>query len=245
MIAPILSIETSTHVCSIALHSGTSLLATQTVYVQKSCARVLMCAIEHLLLLSACTKKDLAAIAVSYGPGSYTGLRIGASTAKGLCYALGIPLIAVNTLEAMVHGMQPYFADKVLLCPMIDARRMEVYCLLANEKGHTLVATHARVIVSDSFQDWLQTHPIIFFGDGAMKCKALLGQHPRARFIDQIYPQAKHVSVLAYAKFQRSDFEVLATFQPLYLKPFLGGRTTDTAIPSQGQQSSGSRNLIQ
>ena len=124
----ILSIETATKICSVALHTKAQLIVTQTLYVERSHAESLLHTIEHLLAASSYTKKDLTAIAISSGPGSYTGLRIGAVTAKGLCYALGLPLIAINTLEAMAHGMHPYNISQARLCPMLDGRRMEVYC---------------------------------------------------------------------------------------------------------------------
>jgi tRNA threonylcarbamoyladenosine biosynthesis protein TsaB len=144
--ALIISIETATKVCSVALHADARLVATQSLHAEKSHSESLLCTIEHLLAISPYTKEDLTAIAVSSGPGSYTGLRIGTSTAKGLCYALEIPLIAVNTLEAMVHGMQPYNTAQALLCPMLDARRMEVYCLLTDFQGHILDPVHPRLI---------------------------------------------------------------------------------------------------
>ena len=229
----ILSIETATKVCSIALHAEAQLIATQTLHVAKSHAETLLFTIEHLLAISPYTKEDLAAVAVSSGPGSYTGLRIGTATAKGLCYALDIPLIAVNTLEAMAHGMQPYNLKKALLCPMIDARRMEVYCLLVDPQGNMLEAPHPEVIDSSSFQTWLADHLILFFGDGAEKCQPLLGPHSHTIFIDYIHPVAHHIGALAYLKFQQAAFEELAYFEPLYLKPFQGKPTASHSMSSR------------
>lgn len=226
----ILSIETATQACSVALHAEAQLIATQTLLIAKSHAEALMSTIEHLLSISPYTQKDLTAIAISSGPGSYTGLRIGTATAKGLCYALDLPLIAINTLEAMVHGVQPYNMTGALLCPMIDARRMEVYCLLADAQGHLLLPTHPRVVDADSFQEWLANHPILFFGDGAAKCKPLLATHSQAWFIDQRYPTAHHVGALAYLKFQQGAFEDLAYFEPTYLKPFQGRPMKDQGL---------------
>lgn len=220
--ALMISIETSTRVCSVALQYEAQLIATHALHVERSHAEALLCTIEYLLDMSRYKKKDLAAVAVSSGPGSYTGLRIGVATAKGLCYALKIPLIAVNTLEALVQGMRPYNTTQALLCPMLDARRMEVYCLLADDQGHLLAPTHPRVMDQHSFQAWLQDYPILFFGDGADKCKPLLAHHRHALFIDHIYPEAHHVGILAYAKFQQAAFEDLTHFAPLYLKPFQG-----------------------
>ena len=220
--ALIISIETATKVCSVALHHGAQLIATQTLHMEKSHAELLLCTIKHLLATSAYTPKSLAAVAVSGGPGSYTGLRIGASTAKGLCYALGIPLITVSTLEAMAYGMQSYNMARALLCPMLDARRMEVYCMLVDARGYTLVPPHAQVIDQRSFLAWLQEYPILFFGDGAEKCKPLLAHHHHAFFVDHYCPQAHCVGKLAYTKFQQADFADVDSFTPLYLKPFQG-----------------------
>lgn len=222
--ALIVSIETSTKVCSVALHDANQLIATQTLHIEKSHAESLPMAIEHLMASGPYTKKDLAAVAVASGPGSYTGLRIGASTAKGLCYALQIPLIAVNTLEAMVCGMQPYNTTQALLCPMLDARRMEVYCLLADATNKVLLPAHAQVMDEHSLQTWLLSTPILFFGDGVQKCKSILANHSHALFVDHYYPQAHHVGCLAYTKFQQASFEDLVYFTPLYMKPFQGKR---------------------
>ena len=218
--ALLLSIETATQACSVALHHQGQLLATQTLFIEKSHAKALLPAIEHLLAMTPYTPKELSAIAVSEGPGSYTGLRIGTATAKGLCYALDIPLIAVNTLEAMAHGMQPYNTTGALLCPMIDARRMEVYCLITDSQGNVLEDTHPHVVDEHSFQSWLQAHNMLFFGNGAAKCKSLLQQHANALFINNIHPSAHHVGMLAQAKWQQKVFVDTASFEPLYLKIF-------------------------
>lgn len=218
----ILSIETATPTCSVALHAGAKLIAVQSLNVANSHAESLLLTIDHLFSIAPYDKKDLAAVAVSGGPGSYTGLRIGTATAKGLCYALNIPLIAIGTLEAMAHGMQPYNTARALLCPMIDARRMEVYCLLVDAQGKMLEAPHPQIIDTNSFQDRLADYPILFFGDGAAKCKPLLGVHPYTTFIEDIYPSAQHIGALAYAKFHQAAFEDLAYFEPSYLKPFQG-----------------------
>ncbi|MEL6152435.1 MAG: tRNA (adenosine(37)-N6)-threonylcarbamoyltransferase complex dimerization subunit type 1 TsaB [Bacteroidota bacterium] len=218
--ALILSIETATPVCSVALHAEAQPVAIQTLYVKQSHAESLLPIVKHLLAISAYTQDDLAAVALSSGPGSYTGLRIGAASAKGLCQSLQIPLISINTLETMAYGMQAYNMFQGLLCPMIDARRMEVYCLLIDAQGHTVAPTQAKIIDEDSFQAELQETPILFFGDGAAKCKVLLAYHPNALFVDDVHPTAHHIGALAYAKFQKATFEDLAQFTPNYLKPF-------------------------
>ena len=218
LLALILSIETATQACSVALHCEGKLIACKTLRIARSHAESLLPMIVHLLAISPYTKEDLAAIAVSEGPGSYTGLRIGVATAKGLAYSLGIPLIAVNTLAAMAHGVVPYNLNRALLCPMIDARRMEVYCAVADAAGKVLVAPHPHIITANSFRSWLEQHLVLFFGDGAEKCKPVLGDHCHAIFLDAIYPAAQHVGALAYAKLQQKVSADLASFEPLYLK---------------------------
>lgn len=218
--ALILSIETATQACSVALHNAGKLVAYQTLCIAKSHAESLFLMVAHLFDISPYSKKDLAAIAVSEGPGSYTGLRIGISTAKGLGYALDIPLIAINTLEAMVYGVGCYNFEKALLCPMIDARRMEVYCLVSDAAGEILAGPHTQIVDSNSFQPWLQQKRMLFFGDGVEKCKPSLSNHQHAIFLEKIYPSAQHIGALAYTKFQQQAFRDLAALVPLYLKPF-------------------------
>lgn len=216
----ILSIETATKTCSIALHNNGHLITCQDLHVAQSHAESLMAMIQHTLAISRCDKKDLAAVAVSAGPGSYTGLRIGASTAQGLGYALDIPLIAVNTLDAMAHGMMLYNHQQALLCPMIDARRMEVYCLVADPQGKRLIEPHPHIVRSDSFATWLARGPVLFFGDGAAKCQAILAHQPQAIFLADIHPAAQYVGEVAYQKFQKKDFTASDAFTPTYLKAF-------------------------
>ena len=218
--ALILSIETTTKVCSVALHLAGKLVATQELWIEKSHAASLMLMIEQLLSSVPYDKNALAAIAISKGPGSYTGLRIGTSTAQGLCYALEVPFIAVNTLEAMAYGVNQYNVTNALLCPMIDARRMAVYCLLSDQEHHILEATHPQVIDTDSFQDWLNAYTLLFFGDGATKCRPILEKNKNAVFLNHVYPSATNIGVLAYKKFCQKKFEDLAYFEPLYLKEF-------------------------
>ncbi len=164
---------------------------------------------------------DLQAIAVSKGPGSYTGLRIGVSTAKGLCFGLDIPLIAVNTLKALVVQMIPRYGKEYWYCPMIDARRMEVYSLIADHRLQSILHTAPIIIDEQSFHEHLDQHPILFFGNGAAKCQEVI-KHPAARFISGVETSALGVGTLAYEKFQKEDFEDLAYFEPFYLKEFKG-----------------------
>ncbi|UII33547.1 tRNA (adenosine(37)-N6)-threonylcarbamoyltransferase complex dimerization subunit type 1 TsaB [Fulvivirga ulvae] len=215
----ILSIETATTVCSVAVHDHGQLIGTQTLYIEKSHSGLLAPVIDSLVKYCGFTLNDLSAVAISEGPGSYTGLRIGVSTAKGLCYALDIPLIAVNTLEAMAFGVNKYNKGRALLCPMIDARRMEVYCLLANHKVQVMEPTKPEIIDSASFEDTLLKNQIMFFGNGAAKCKGIITS-TNALFVDDVYPDASNIGFLAYRKFEQQQFEDVAYFEPFYLKEF-------------------------
>jgi len=197
------------------------LLAESTLYVDKSHSEKLAVLIKDLLSYAEISTKELAAVAIAGGPGSYTGLRIGTSTAKGLCYALNIPLIAVNTLEAMGVGVAKHITEKLLLCPMLDARRMEVYSLLMDENMIVHQPTEAKIIDSSSFLAELENNKILFFGNGAGKCEPILGQNKNAIFLDVQPLSAVYVGELAWGKFQSSSFEDLAYYEPEYLKEFI------------------------
>jgi tRNA threonylcarbamoyladenosine biosynthesis protein TsaB len=216
----ILSLETSTSVCSVALHQEGRILATSEIHKEQSHASKLAVLIDEVLKLADCTASQLSAVAISSGPGSYTGLRIGASTAKGLCFALNIPLISVDTLYLMAVQVNTMNLSNAMLCPMIDARRMEVYCLITDAELQVLQPVEAKVIDESSFGDFLQQGRMIFFGNGAMKCEHLL-QHAHALFLDKVFPSASMLGILAYEKFQREEFENLVSFEPFYLKEFL------------------------
>lgn len=221
----ILSLETATSVCSAALHRDGVLVALQEHHVAQSTASRLAIMIDQLFKITDTQPSQLDAVVVSAGPGSYTGLRIGVATAKGLCYALNIPLLAVNTLELMVHQVASllptgYLQEQVLLAPMLDARRMEVYTLLAGPNLAPIESTEAKIIDEQSYQSWLADNKIVFFGNGADKCKAVI-QHPHAQFIDGIIPSAAKLGELAYSKFVKNELEDLATYEPYYLKDFI------------------------
>ncbi len=219
----ILSIETATTVCSVALHKDGRLVGLQELHLQKSHSGFLAVLIKELVRYTGYELKDLDYIAVSKGPGSYTGLRIGTATAKGLCYALEKPLVSINTLEAMAFGVAAYYEEaEVLLCPMIDARRMEVYCLLADSQIHIVEETAAVVVDEGSFREKLEKTAVLFFGDGSGKCKPLLSHQPNAKFIEGILPTASHVGAAIYQKLKHNDLVVedLAYFEPFYLKDF-------------------------
>jgi tRNA threonylcarbamoyladenosine biosynthesis protein TsaB len=226
--ALILSLETSTTVCSVALHDNGKLIASAEMHKEQSHASKLAVLIDQLVKLADISISAIQAIAVSEGPGSYTGLRIGVSTAKGLCFALGIPLISVGTLSLLAKQMQlkSILDNNTWLCPMIDARRMEVYCQLFNREMDTMQTIEAKVIDEESFKELLTNHRIIFFGDGAAKCKSAI-THPNAFFVDAIVPSAKELGILASEKFLKNELENLVSFEPFYLKEFLIKKPAD------------------
>ena len=219
--AIILSIETSTPISSIAFHDAGKLISDLSIHKNKSHSEYLVPSIKYLAAASSISMKDIQAVAISKGPGSYTGLRIGTSSAKGLCYGLDVPFIAVNTLEAMAMGIRKFVSEKVLLCPMLDARRMEVYCVVMKDNGDVIEDTNARIINESSFGELLKKYKMLFFGNGASKCRPVLGDHPNARFVDKVFPSAIQIGELAWAKFQENLFEDLAYFEPFYLKDFI------------------------
>jgi len=214
----ILSIETSTKVCSVALHHEGTLLGSSELHADQSHSEQLTILIQNILQTTGQKAADLDAVAISSGPGSYTGLRIGTSTAKGLCYALEIPLIAINTLEAMAHGMRRFYTNS-LICPMIDARRMEVYCQIFNSEMKLINPTEAKVIDDSSFSTLLEDNAIVFFGNGAAKCEPVIC-HKNAHFANDVYPSAIPLGELAEIKYLAQEFEDMAYFEPYYLKEF-------------------------
>jgi tRNA threonylcarbamoyladenosine biosynthesis protein TsaB len=222
--ALILNIETSTTVCSVALAINGNPSIIRATHDANSHAEMLTVLIDEILKTAGIQVSGLDAVAVSQGPGSYTGLRIGVSTAKGLCFSADIPLIAVDTLQAMAHGAKRHHPAYNRLCPMIDARRMEVYCAVYDEDVNTIHETKAMIIDGDSFSELLDTHTVLFFGDGAGKCKSVLAENPNAHFLDDFHPSATFMSPLSYRKFLSGEFANLAYFEPYYLKDFLAGK---------------------
>lgn len=220
--ALILSLETSTVFCSVALHQDGVLVATRESRTAQSAASQLAVLADETMKATPFSMRDLQAVAVAAGPGSYTGLRIGVATAKGICFAMSVPLISINTLELLawqftnVHSTNP----GALLCPMLDARRMEVYCLLANVNRELVEETQAKIIDGDSFAERLTQNQIYFFGDGAAKCKGVI-RHPNAHFVEGMHPMAEHMGAWAFAKFASRQFEETALFEPYYLKDFM------------------------
>ena len=285
----ILSIETSTKVCSVALHEQGILVARNEIIAEKSHGEILTVLTKNIISGNGFNFNQIDAIAISKGPGSYTGLRIGTSTAKGLCYALEKPLIAINTLQAMAYGLNQQFVkatiqqlqfpisnlksdpeysgrnskserrnpkdeirnlkseirnpkgeirkakseirkakserrnpkSEILICPMLDARRMEVFYAMFNTSNEFIKDTSAEIIDEFSFKDVLSASKVIFFGDGMDKCRPILSKHENAIFIDDIFPSAKNIGYLATNRYKENDFEDVAYFEPFYLKDFV------------------------
>ncbi len=217
----ILNIETATTVCSVSIASGPEIVAIKEINNGFTHAENLHVFIKELFVANNLNLQQLKAIALSKGPGSYTGLRIGASTAKGLCYGLRIPLIAINTLKNMAAMALVQANDiQALYCPMLDARRMEVYCAIYDGKLNDHVLTEAKIINETSIRDFEKEVPVYFFGEGMSKCEYLLQQLPQTRFIEDIYPSSKYMAPLAYEAYQNKQFEDTAYFEPFYLKEF-------------------------
>lgn len=227
----LLSLETSTDVCSVAVHRDDALLAIAEVHINQAHASRLALLINQVMNVAGVAMSGLTGVAVSSGPGSYTGLRIGTSTAKGLCFALGVPLLSAGTLDVMARQMMSVSIKDVLLGPMIDARRMEVYCALYNSEGNRLSEVEARVIDADSFAERLKTERIIFGGNGAAKCRSVI-THPNASFLEGIFPSARHLGDLCYRKLVEGDAEDLMRFEPFYLKDFKAKLPSNIIAPA-------------
>jgi len=217
----ILHIETSTNICSIAVSENGQCLFSKSDSEGMNHAALLSVFIAEAMEFLKSTSKKPDAVAVSSGPGSYTGLRIGVSTAKGLCYGLDIPLIAVSTLEVLTaYALQiTETTANSLFCPMIDARRMEVYAAIYNQEGIIQREISADIIDENSYSEILESHIVYFFGNGAEKCKTTL-THPNARFIDGMYPLAENMIILAEKAYNENKFVDVAYFEPFYLKEF-------------------------
>lgn len=219
----ILSIETSTTVCSIAIHQAEKLVANFELFLEKSHAENITILIENITKHTKFELTQFDAIAVSKGPGSYTGLRIGASTAKGLCYALDKPLITIETLHAMaaqiIHDLP--IKSQTLFCPMIDARRMEVYCTILDKDLQIIQPTQAKIIDETSFAELFEENEVIFFGNGSQKCQTTFANQKNAYWIANVYPSAKWIGNLASKAFKEGIFENVAHFEPYYLKDFV------------------------
>lgn len=222
----ILHIETSTKVCSVAVSQDGEVIFSKEDRQGPSHASVLGGYVDEAISFVDNHAIPFDAVAVSQGPGSYTGLRIGVSMSKGICYARGLKLIAVSTLELQCVPVLLYhdeLPDDALLCSMIDARRMEVYAAIYDRALRVVKPISADVVDNTTYREWLDEHPVYFFGDGAEKCQEVIN-HPNAHFIPSICPLAKNMGPLAERAFAQGKFEDVAYFEPFYLKEFVASQ---------------------
>lgn len=225
----ILHIETATQVCSCALSCNGELVFNRESHATQSHATLLGVFVEEAIKFSRENSIIIHAIAVSSGPGSYTGLRIGVSEAKGLAYGLGTKLIAIPTLSILTWTMRHKVDKNTLLAPMIDARRMEVYTSIFDTSLNIIEPTEAKIIDKDSFKDILSKQKVAFFGDGAFKCKEVI-DHPNAIFIPDVYPLASNMIELSQQAYLESKFEDIAYFEPFYLKDFVATKPKNKVL---------------
>lgn len=216
----LLLIETATEVCSVAIACGDDILACRETSDGYSHSKNLMGFVDAVLQESKVNKQQLSGVAVSIGPGSYTGLRIGSSSVKGICFALEIPVIAISTLQGIMMGARQSFTDRELLfCPMIDARRMEVYTALFDYQGELIDMVKPLIIEENSFEELLLKKQIVFCGNGMPKCREFLSKHSNALF-SEVPISAAHLLQPALTKYQKKVFEDIAYFEPFYLKDY-------------------------
>lgn len=218
----ILHIETSTTVCSVAVSEDGQNIFVKEDFQGPSHATLLGGFVDEALSLIDSHAIPLDGVAVSCGPGSYTGLRIGVSMAKGVCYGRDVPLIGLPTLNVLAVPVLLYheLPEDALVCPMIDARRMEVYAAIYDRSLTVVRETSADIIDENSYLEYLNEHPVYFFGNGADKCREKI-THPNAHFIDNIHPLAKMMFPLAEKAMANKTFEDVAYFEPFYLKEFI------------------------
>ncbi len=214
----VLNIETATTNCSVSLSKdGETLVLKEDNSLGYSHAETLHLFIDDVFKISNIKPSEIDAVAVSKGPGSYTGLRIGVSSAKGLCFALDKPLIAIDTLESLAHQVN---IKEGFIVPMLDARRMEVYSAIYNANLKSYRGVEAEILTKESYSRILETNKVYFIGSGVEKTKALI-QHPNAVFIEGKLPSANEMAQLAEFKYKISDIEDVAYFEPYYLKDFI------------------------
>ena len=235
----LLAIETSTSVCSVSLSVNEKII-TREENTEKIHASAITVFIDEVIKQAEINYSDLDAIAVSKGPGSYTGLRIGVSTAKGLCYALNKPLIGISTLQAMALGFSERFPSPLgegaggevfssspserlggVICPLLDARRMEVYAAFYDFKNNIFRNIQADIIDEYSYADILRNQKVYFIGNGVAKCKPLLSKYENAFFDENFLPSSKYIIPLALKAYSQKQFEDVAYFEPYYLKDFV------------------------
>ena len=213
----IICLETATNLCSVALCNNAGVISLRESNDLKSHASMLTVFIDEILNEAGIKARQLDAVAVSKGPGSYTGLRIGVSVAKGIAYAASIPLIGIDTMLSMFHGSE---RKSTLYCPMLDARRMEVYYAVYNSKGEIVRDISAKIITEDTFSDIPSTEEILIFGDGAAKCRGVI-KRPNIQFDDNFRISASHMYLPAIQALKDRHFEDVAYFEPFYLKDFI------------------------
>ena len=222
--AYILNIETSTTNCSVSLFNDLELIDCIEENTQDySHSKSLHVFIDSVLKNSELKPKDLSAISVSKGPGSYTGLRIGVASAKGLCFALDIPLISIETLKILSENT----SNTGIVIPCLDARRMEVYSAVFNNKNERIRDTRTEILNEDSFNKYLSVDDVYFIGNANKKIKEII-THKNARFIDDVFPSSRQMGTLSFKKFKNNQFEDLNNFEPLYLKDFIGTKWSAT-----------------
>ena len=216
----ILNLETSTKNCSVSLFNGDhEVLEKSVLSEQYSHSENLTIFIQEVISRSNFTLSDLAAVSVSKGPGSYTGLRVAVAVAKGLCYTLDIPLISISNLEALSYKVIKDFPNYDLYCPMIDASRMEVFSAIFYRDNKLCRDIKSEIITSNSFKKELK-NKMLFFGNGSEKCKSVITSE-NAFFLEEIYPSSSNMGILSFNKFKNKQFEDIAYFEPLYLKDFI------------------------
>jgi len=222
----LLFLESATEICSVALSEGDEIIASICSEKSNSHAEYLFRFIEMVLAESKCKISDIHGVVLSMGPGSYTGLRIGASAAKGICYALNIPLMGISTLQSIALGalQQQTKWKNALYCPMIDARRMEVFTAFFNGNGETLTEVKNKIIDEHSFANELENNTIYFCGNGMPKCQPVLQQHPNAYFIEAPL-SAQNMLHPALLKFENQQFEDAAYFEPFYFKEYIAKKS--------------------
>ena len=218
--AYIISIETATEVCSVALSENDNCVCIKEINEVNNHSKALLPFVDEMLAQSGVSLANIDAVAISEGPGSYTGLRIGVSTAKGLCFALNKPLIAVSTLQSIAYGaMMLNGGNDCLFCPMIDARRMEVYCAIYDKNFIGIQSVTNLIIDEHSFNDYLLQKPIVFCGNAVEKVKPVIAYQRNARFANVVC-SAAYMAKLAYDKYVQQQFVDVAYFEPFYLKAF-------------------------
>ena len=224
----ILCLETATPVCSVALNESCCTIALRETEGQNAHSEKITIFIREVMEVAKIDYSQLDAVAVSKGPGSYTGLRIGVSTAKGICYAADLPLMAIDTLEAMAYGIKVKLGSQIgendLFIPMIDARRMEVYAAIFDANLDKINDTAALVINENSFEDLRKDHHLWLFGDGAPKLKKIFENQPNISIIDGFKPSAAYMLPLADRALKEKDYVDVAYFEPFYLKDFIAGK---------------------